>query len=275
MAWRRRLLWCLRMGELLNNLRQLVELDRGLGVEFMGKPPLSAAPATVSARPVPPPPRLRTTIESQAPAAPVPAADGTRPALPAMSGLAAADLAAIAASIAQCTACGLCSGRKHTVPGEGSSTPELVFVGEGPGADEDASGRPFVGAAGQLLDRMIAAMGISRTDVFIGNVVKCRPPGNRAPEPDEAAACMPFLEAQLTALQPKVICTLGATPLKAMLGLTGITRVHGQRQAWRGIPVIPTFHPAYLLRNPEAKKPAWADLLVVLDLLGRKPPART
>jgi uracil-DNA glycosylase len=192
-----------------------------------------------------------------------------------MSGLAAADLAAIAASIAQCTACGLCSGRKHTVPGEGSSTPELVFVGEGPGADEDASGRPFVGAAGQLLDRMIAAMGISRTDVFIGNVVKCRPPGNRAPEPDEAAACMPFLEAQLTALQPKVICTLGATPLKAMLGLTGITRVHGQRQAWRGIPVIPTFHPAYLLRNPEAKKPAWADLLVVLDLLGRKPPART
>lgn len=260
------------MGELLNNLRQLVELDRGLGVEFMGKPPPSATPVAPTRPMAPlPAPRARVPAEPQAPA---PAASGARPALPSPSGLAAADLAAIAASIAQCTACGLCSGRKHTVPGEGASTPELVFVGEGPGADEDASGRPFVGAAGQLLDRMITAMGLARTDVFIGNVVKCRPPGNRAPEPDEAAACMPFLEAQLTALQPKVICTLGATPLKALLGLTGITRVHGKRQAWRGIPVIPTFHPAYLLRNPEAKKPAWADLLVVLDVLGRKPPAR-
>ncbi len=134
-----------------------------------------------------------------------------------------------------------------------------MFVGEGPGADEDASGRPFVGAAGQLLDKMIGAMGLAREQVFICNVVKCRPPGNRAPEPEEMAACLPFLEAQLGVLRPKVICLLGATPLKTLLGLSGITRLHGQRQEWRGIPVIPSFHPAYLLRNPEAKKPAWED----------------
>lgn len=263
------------MGELLNNLRQLVELDRGLGIEFTGKPPPSAAPAPAAPVRQPPPSRLRAAeTPAPPPAAAPPATPGPRPALPAATGLAAADLAAIAERIAACTACGLCTGRKHTVPGEGSATPELVFVGEGPGADEDASGRPFVGAAGQLLDRMIAAMGLARGDVFIANVVKCRPPGNRAPEPDEAAACMPFLEAQLAALKPKVICTLGATPLKALLGLSGITRVHGQRQAWRGTTVIPTFHPAYLLRNPEAKKPAWADLLIVLEVLGRRPPPR-
>jgi uracil-DNA glycosylase len=264
------------MADLLTNLRQLVELDRGFGIEFIGKPPPSVQAAVRT-----PPAPLRQAV-SPPRHVPQPAQiDGTvsatlsaAPTLPAPSGLAAADLAAIAATIAQCRACGLCEGRKHTVPGEGSSSPELVFVGEGPGADEDASGRPFVGAAGQLLDRMIAAMGLARTDVFIANVVKCRPPGNRAPEPDEAAACLPFLEAQLGCLKPKVICTLGATPLKALLGLTGITRMHGQRQAWRGITLIPTFHPAYLLRNPEAKKPAWADLLVMLDVLGRKPPAR-
>lgn len=258
------------MGDLLDNLRQLVELDRGFGVEFVGRPaaaaPAPALPPPVRAAPGPRPPEPR-------PAAPAPAA-APRPALPAATGLASADLEAIAAAVAQCRACGLCEGRKRTVPGEGSATPALVFVGEGPGADEDASGRPFVGAAGQLLDRMIAAMGFARGEVFICNVVKCRPPGNRTPEPDEAAACMPFLEAQLAVLKPQAICTLGATPLRALLGLSGITRVHGQRHAWRGTPVVPTFHPAYLLRNPEAKKPAWADLQVVLEVLGRKPPGR-
>ena len=264
------------MGDLLDNLRQLVELDRTFGIEFQGKPaaapllPVSAALRAAAAATVTP------AIAPQRPA-PVVRQDivyTPPPGMPVSSGMAAADLDALAAAIAQCRACGLCQGRTKTVPGEGATSPALVFVGEGPGADEDASGRPFVGAAGQLLDKMIVAMGLQRADVFICNVVKCRPPGNRAPEPDEIAACMPYLEAQLTALKPSVICLLGATPLKALLGLSGITRLHGQRHEWRGIPVIPTFHPAYLLRNAEAKKPAWEDLKIVLGILGREAPRR-
>lgn len=267
------------MGELLDNLKQLVELDRGFGIEFQGKPAGVPPPAS-DQRPAPSAQRpaassQRPAAGDQQPAAPTSPAEPRTPVqVPALSGLPAADLAAIAATVAQCRACGLCERRTNTVPGEGPPAPELVFVGEGPGADEDASGRPFVGAAGQLLEKMIVAMGLRREDVFIGNVVKCRPPGNRAPEPDEVAACLPFLEAQLTALKPKVICLLGATPLKALLGLTGITRLHGKRHDWRGTPVIPTFHPAYLLRNAEAKKPAWEDLKAVLALLGREPPKR-
>ncbi len=263
------------MADLLDNFKELVELDRGFGIEFQGKPPPSARPAAPPrSEPLP-----RTTVPPvvQRAANPEPRTANREPrtvAMPALSGLPAADLAAIADVIAQCRACGLCEQRTKTVPGEGPPTPELVFVGEGPGADEDASGRPFVGAAGQLLDKMIVAMGLQRSEVFICNVVKCRPPGNRAPEPDEMAACLPYLEAQLTALRPKVLCLLGATPLKALLGLTGITRLHGQRKEWRGIPVIPSFHPAYLLRNPEAKKPAWEDLKNVLGVLGRELPKR-
>jgi len=258
------------MGELLDNLKQLVDLDRTFGIEFQGKPaptpllPVSKALLT----------HVAPVRQSVSPPAALSSAPRLAASLPAASGLAAADLDAIAAAVARCTACGLCSGRTKTVPGEGATSPELVFIGEGPGADEDASGRPFVGAAGQLLDKMIVAMGLQRSDVFICNVVKCRPPSNRAPEPDEIASCLPYLEAQLDALKPKVICLLGATPLKALLGLSGITRIHGQRQEWRGIPTIPTFHPAYLLRNTEAKKPAWDDLKIVLSLLGRETPKR-
>ncbi len=263
------------MADLLDNLKQLVELDRAFGIEFQGKPVGQLPPLPMSSpRPVAANLQPATSGQRSAASSQQPAASGQRPALPSLSGLASADLDAIAVSISQCRACGLCQQRTKTVPGEGPSTPELVFVGEGPGADEDASGRPFVGAAGQLLDKMIAAMGMKREEVFICNVVKCRPPGNRAPEPDEMAACLPFLEAQLAALKPKAICLLGATPLKALLGLTGITRLHGQRKEWRGVPVIPSFHPAYLLRNAEAKKPAWEDLKIVLGVLGREPPKR-
>jgi uracil-DNA glycosylase family 4 len=263
------------MADLLDNLKQLVELDRSFGIEFQGKPSGQLPPLPASSpRPVVLSQQPAASAQRPAPSSQPPATTGLRPALPPSSGLASADLDAIAVSIAQCRACGLCQQRTRTVPGEGPATPELVFVGEGPGADEDASGRPFVGAAGQLLDKMISAMGMRRDEVFICNVVKCRPPGNRAPEPDEMAACMPFLEAQLAALKPKVICLLGATPLKALLGLTGITRLHGQRKEWRGVPVIPSFHPAYLLRNAEAKKPAWEDLKIVLGVLGREPPRR-
>jgi uracil-DNA glycosylase len=187
-----------------------------------------------------------------------------------------AALTTIHEAIAACQRCGLCEGRTHTVPGEGNPQPELVFVGEGPGRDEDLAGRPFVGAAGELLDRMIVAMGLQRSETFICNVVKCRPPGNRNPEPDEMAACHPFLMAQLSVLRPKVICTLGNIPLRALFGaeVPGITRSRGKRMEWQGIPVYPTFHPSYLLRNDSAKKPAWEDLKAVLAELGRTPPAR-
>lgn len=262
------------MAELLNNLRQLVELDRAFGVEFTPKGAPAAAEAKTPA-PVPRPLRVTETPAPVAPPPPRPAAGGSRPAF-ACTGMPAADIAAIAGAVAACTACKLCATRGKTVPGEGTATPEIVFIGEGPGAEEDASGRPFVGPAGQLLDRMIRAMGLSREAVFIANVVKCRPPGNRNPEPDEVAACLPFLEAQLAALHPKVLCTLGNVPLKALMGgdTPGITRMRGQRLAWRGTTLIPTFHPSYLLRNEEAKKPAWEDLKTVLAVLGRTPPAR-
>ncbi len=254
------------VGELLNNLKQLVELDRACGIEFVGR----GAPTPVTTSVVVP----RAAVRASVPAAALNTHE-PRPNL-VLSGLAAADLTTIAEAVSRCRACKLCSTRTKTVPGEGAATPELVFVGEGPGAEEDAAGRPFVGAAGQLLDRMITAMGFAREQVFIANVVKCRPPGNRNPEPDEVAACLPFLETQLATLKPKVICTLGNVPLRALMGADtpGITKVRGQRLSWRGVVLIPTFHPSYLLRNDEAKKPAWDDLKQVLAVLGRPPPAR-
>ncbi len=279
------------MGErddLIRNLRQLVELERASGVEFIEK---AAAPAVVAApRPAPAAqvaapsvPRPASTVVGSAttpiPAAPRPPPVPVVPSAPpviALTGLAANDLAAIAAQIAVCNRCRLCPTRTNTVPGEGNPSPDLLFVGEGPGADEDAQGRPFVGAAGQLLTKMIEAMGFRRDDVFIANIVKCRPPGNRTPEPDEVAACLPFLAAQIQALRPKIICALGNTPLRALMGddRLGITRMRGKKLAWQGITLIPTFHPSYLLRNPSAKKPCWEDLLAILKELGRTPPPR-
>lgn len=182
----------------------------------------------------------------------------------------------IATQIATCRACGLCETRRSTVPGEGNPQPELLFVGEGPGADEDATGRPFVGAAGQLLTKMIVAMGFKREDVYIANIIKCRPPGNRTPEPAEVTACMGYLRRQIAVLKPKVICALGNTPLRALMGddKLGITRMRGQKLQFAGITMIPTFHPSYLLRNEEAKKPCWEDLKLVLKELGRELPKR-
>jgi DNA polymerase len=197
---------------------------------------------------------------------------------------AAAALTQVRQILGDCRRCKLCHGRSNIVFGEGNPEPWLVFVGEGPGADEDRTGIPFVGAAGELLDRMIGAMAteaakrghpelspyLSRPQVYIANVVKCRPPGNRTPEPDEIAACTPFLHAQLRALRPRVIVTLGRTPTHYMLN-TGapISRLRGQFTEWNGIPVMPTYHPAYLLRTPSAKQQVWEDLKQVIDLLGR------
>ena len=183
-------------------------------------------------------------------------------------------LAGIAAQAAECRHCALCEGRTRSVPGQGAPQPDILFVGEGPGAEEDRQGLAFVGKAGQLLTRMIEAMGLTRDEVFIANIVKCRPPGNRDPLPDEMAACMPYLEAQIDALCPRVIIALGAIALKGLLDDPGlsITRMRGHWLTFRGIDLMPTFHPAYLLRNPPAKADAWDDLKAVLQRLDREPP---
>ena len=159
-------------------------------------------------------------------------------------------LAAVRDDIGDCRRCKLCEARKNIVFGVGDPRAKLMFVGEGPGADEDAQGEPFVGRAGQKLNEMIRAIGIEREDVYIANVVKCRPPGNRDPETDEVATCSPFLFRQIEAIRPKVIVTLGSPATKTLLETkVGITALRGRWGSFRGIPVMPTFHPAFLLRQ--------------------------
>jgi uracil-DNA glycosylase len=184
-------------------------------------------------------------------------------------------LVEMAEEVRQCTRCVLHKARKQAVFARGNPDAELCFVGEGPGADEDQQGFPFVGKAGQLLDKMIGAMGFGRDEVYVCNIVKCRPPENRKPEPDEMAACKPYLREQLEIVGPKVIVALGATAVEGLIGMSGgITRIRGQWKLYRTIPVMPTFHPAYLLRTPAAKREVWADLQAVLKQLGRPvPPA--
>ena len=172
--------------------------------------------------------------------------------------------------LGDCKRCKLCEGRKQIVYGSGNPRAELVFVGEGPGEEEDKQGIPFVGAAGQLLTKMIEAMKFSRDTVYICNVVKCRPPGNRNPEPDEIHACEPFLRAQLRVIKPKVIVALGKFAAQTLLrDDTAITRLRGQWRQYEGIDLMPTFHPAYLLRSPDEKKKAWMDLQEVMKRLGK------
>ena len=179
-------------------------------------------------------------------------------------------LAEIRAEVGDCRRCKLSGGRTHVVFGVGNPAAELMFVGEGPGADEDEQGEPFVGRAGQLLTKMIEAMGFRREDVYIANVVKCRPPGNRNPEPDEIEACEPFLRAQIAGIQPKVIVALGKFAAQTLLrDPTPITKMRGHWQAYQGVRLMPTFHPAYLLRSPEEKKKAWDDLQLVMKELGK------
>jgi DNA polymerase len=179
-----------------------------------------------------------------------------------------ARLARLAEEVERCRRCPLYRTRTHAVVSDGTPKARLVFIGEAPGREEDLQGKPFVGAAGQLLTKMIEAMGLRREDVYICNVLKDRPPGNRVPEPEEMAACLPFLERQLAIIQPKVICVLGATAAKALLGPhVAITKIRGSVLDYRGMRLVPTFHPAYLLRNPLAKKDVWIDLKRVKQLL--------
>jgi DNA polymerase len=187
-----------------------------------------------------------------------------------------ATLEAIAGQIRTCSACGLSDSRTHTVPGEGNpNRPDILFIGEGPGAEEDAQGIPFIGAAGQLLDKMIHAMGYTREEIFIANIVKCRPPGNRVPLPEEMTACLPYLKAQIALIQPKLIVALGKTAVEGLLGHpVAITRFRGTWSTYEGIGLMPTYHPAYLLRSPGRKGEAWADLKAVLAKLGKEPPVK-
>ncbi len=168
-----------------------------------------------------------------------------------------------------CSVCPLCQGRNKGVFGAGNPNADLMFIGEGPGRDEDMQGIPFVGKAGMLLTKMINAMQFTRDDVFICNIVKCRPPNNRNPFPEEAAACRPYLERQIELVKPKVMVLLGAVPLQFILNQRGIMRLHGQWSDYKGIKVMPTFHPAYLLRFPEGKRDAWNDLQKVMKVFGK------
>jgi uracil-DNA glycosylase family 4 len=177
--------------------------------------------------------------------------------------------------IGDCTRCKLHKGRTKIVFGTGNPNADLMFVGEGPGRDEDLSGEPFVGRAGKLLTDMIKAMGLQREDVYIANVVKCRPPENRLPEKDEITTCSPFLMRQIDAIKPKVICTLGSCSAQTLLQTAqGISKLRGEWFDFRGTKLMPTYHPAYLLRNPAAKPEVWKDLQKVMAVLGLQPKKR-
>jgi DNA polymerase len=226
-------------------------------------------PAAVEAAPPTPGVAVRAHVEPPAPASPAP-----HVAPSASGGERRVRLEVLSREVASCTRCELHRERTHTAFARGTGTSGLCFVGEGPGAEEDAQGIPFVGKAGQLLDRMIAAMGFDRDEVYVCNVVKCRPPNNRKPQPDEMATCRPYLVEQLELLEPKVIVALGASAVEGLLGITGgITRLRGNWRLYNGrIAVMPTFHPAYLLRTPEAKREVWNDLKEVVKHLGRTLP---
>jgi DNA polymerase len=186
--------------------------------------------------------------------------------------IAGLDWPALEATVAGCTACGLCATRTNTVLGVGDRQADWMFVGEGPGAEEDARGEPFVGQAGRLLDNMLAAIGLERSrGVYIANVVKCRPPGNRNPEPAEAGACMPFLRRQIALVQPRLIVALGKVAAANLLGSdASIASLRGKVHDCGGRPLVVTYHPAYLLRNLPDKAKAWEDLCFAREMLARQ-----
>jgi uracil-DNA glycosylase family 4 len=190
-----------------------------------------------------------------------------------------ANLAELEREILQCRRCRLQESKTHYVPGEGCNHPDILFVGEGPGETEDQFGRPFIGKAGQLLDKIIQRMGLARADVFITNVVKCRPPNNREPQRDEVEACLPYLSRQIGVLQPKVIVCLGRVALNNLLGTShSMGRIRGQLLSFHDIPLIPTYHPSYILHKKDkeeisqAKWEVWEDMQKVLALIPKKRP---
>lgn len=233
--------------DIVTQIKTHLEYQRALGVSTVEIRPSGKIPAPAHANPSTTPP-----VEQR------------RPSL-----LPSGGLAAVQEELGACTRCKLHKGRKNIVFGEGDPNAVLVFVGEGPGQEEDQQGRPFVGAAGQLLtDIIVKGMKLRREDVYICNIVKCRPPDNRNPEPDEVEACEPFLIKQLSAIKPKMIVALGNVAVKTLLKTPeGITTLRGKWKTCQGIPLMPTFHPAYLLRNPSGKRLVWEDIKKVMGKL--------
>jgi uracil-DNA glycosylase family 4 len=254
--------------QLVSQIRTHLALRGRSGLQGVVANPRRAAAAS---RPAPPP---AATAPPPAAAAPPPAAAAPPPAEPPRDGAerprGAPGLALVRDELGDCQRCKLAPLRTNLVFGVGNPNADLLFVGEAPGADEDAQGEPFVGKAGQLLTKMIEAMGYRREDVYICNVLKCRPPGNRNPEPDEVASCEPFLKKQLAAIRPRMIVALGKFAVQCLLrDDSPISRLRGNFRAYEGIPLMPTFHPAYLLRDPSKKKLAWQDLKEVNAALAR------
>lgn len=275
--------------DLLQESREHTQYFAELGVETVALPAArvtSELPRASQASSVAPtaPPRtpLRSEVTQPAlrspkltPAAPASLFGDLAPAQPSFA-QSREQMEDIWRDIGECTRCGLCEGRTQVVNTHGNHKARLMFVGEAPGADEDAQGKPFVGRAGQLLTKIIEAIGMKREEVLIGNVNRCRPPGNRQPTLEEAAICRPFLFREIAAVQPDVIVVMGNTALRNLLEIReGITRVRGQFQDFRGIKVMPTFHPAYLLRDPSKKRETWEDLKKVRDYLDSHPPGTT
>jgi uracil-DNA glycosylase len=275
--------------DLLKQTREYVTYFRELGAETIDtetvatstaqvvvSPPMSQSPESVPTRVPPPQTATPKPLFARQPVEPVTPA--TRPPSQSLFGDGLTDASSLPQSsetleeiwsdIGECTRCGLCSGRTQVVNTHGNHKARLMFVGEAPGADEDAQGKPFVGRAGQLLTKMIEAMGMKREDVIIGNVNRCRPPGNRQPTLEEAAICRPFLFREIATVRPEVIVVMGNTALRNLLEIkAGISSVRGKFHDYHGTPVMPTFHPAYLLRDPSKKRETWDDLKKVMERL--------
>jgi len=245
-------------------------MHAGAPIPRAATPPAAAEPTPVL--PAAPPPRVEVppTVAAAAPIRP-PVASFSLFETPAPRPTGPETLEEIRADLGDCRRCKLAGGRKTIVFGEGNPHAELVFVGEGPGADEDEQGLPFVGRAGQLLNRMIQMIDMKRQEVYICNVVKCRPPGNRTPEKDEIETCSPFLFRQLETIQPRLICCLGAPAVKTVLGIKeGITKIHGQFYDFAHSKALATVHPAYVLRSPREEKILREDFEKIREFLKRK-----
>ena len=247
-------------GRIARGIRQRIELDRLLGWD----PPLSRRRLRPAAKGRPGPQRKDPPPDK---------GPGERNEERKMERQTKLD--AIRAEVAACRSCDLCRTRTQTVFGVGDPETRILFVGEGPGADEDRQGEPFVGRAGRLLNDIIKAMGIRREQVYIANVVKCRPPENRVPHPGEVGSCIGFLERQIEIIAPEVIVTLGSVATKALIGVeSSLGKLRGRFHTYKGIPLMPTYHPAYLLRNPAEKRKVWEDIQLVMERLGMKVPSR-
>jgi uracil-DNA glycosylase family 4 len=257
--------------EIVANVRAHLEYQRALGVKSIEVPPLDVQKPIVQSA-------VLSLPKEQTIAAPAasPVVMETVKTVASVQAVQPAILESIREEIGDCTRCKLHKGRNSIVYGEGDPKATIVFVGEGPGFEEDQQGRPFVGAAGQLLTDIIEkGMKIKRAEVYICNIVKCRPPNNRNPEPDEVEACIGFVKKQIAAIRPKVIVTLGNVPTQNLLNTKqGITKIRGVWQEYEGIPVMPTFHPSYLLRSPGEKKWVWIDIKKVMERLGLAVPAK-